>query len=88
MKEVVLFWGKKLFQKKVTLTQGLNVADLHTLPSYDRYREFLAQVCCVEGEDAITDETYSTIYKEPIENAFLKCQEAMTMESILEPFGN
>ena len=64
------------------------MADLHTSPSYYRYREFLAHAGCIEGENKITDEAYSKIHKDKIGNACLKCQEAVTIESILEPFDN
>ena len=85
-KEVVLFWGNRQFQKTIPLTRGSNVADLHTAPSYNKYKEFLAQAGCVEGKDAITDGAYSAIHEDVMGNTFLKHQDTISMESILEPF--
>ena len=84
--EAVLSWGNRKFQKTILITRWSNIANIHTAPSYNKYKEFVAHWGCVQGEDAITDYAYSAIHEDAIGNSFLKCQDIIIMESILEPF--
>ena len=80
-REVILFWGNRRFQQMIPLTRGSNVADLHTEPSYDKYKLFLVQEGCVEGENAITDDAYSAIHEDIMGKTILKLQDTIIMES-------
>ena len=84
--DVTLFWGNRKYRKTIPLTQGSNVADLHTAPSYEKYKDFLVQAGCVEGEDAINDDAYSAIQEDIMGTTVFKGQDAITMKSILDPF--